>query len=82
MNIDKEMFIDALCGIGFYDMDFAIEMEKKGLAYYSGDQRNPNWYWSSDKLMDLSMDEIAALYEFVKVNRASLLSRLGAKWEP
>jgi hypothetical protein len=51
--MDKELLIDAIVGAGFPTMEFAIQMEKSGLARFSGNQWNEDWEWRRDALNKL-----------------------------
>lgn len=63
---DKSLVVDAICGAGFGTMTFAIEMQKKGLAEFTGNQHNEAWEWDKGKLLMLAVPELQVLYDRIK----------------
>jgi len=61
--MDKAILVDAICGKGFRSIEFAIDMEKTGLARFTGDQWNPDWDWNKGELQKLSIEQLEALYK-------------------
>ena len=60
--MEKKVWVDAICGKGFPDCQFAGHMVKDGLAVFSGNQWNEDWKWKREKLEKLSTDELKMLY--------------------
>jgi hypothetical protein len=61
-----ELYLDAICGVGFPSITIGMDAEKRGLAYYSGDQNNPAWRWRRDKLGDFALTQLIDLYTTLK----------------
>jgi hypothetical protein len=58
----KELLAYAMKGRGFPSMEFADEMEKKGLAEFTGDQWTENWEWKTERLMQMPEEDLLALH--------------------
>lgn len=67
--ITKRMLVDAVCGVGFPDIETATAAEANNYAIFVGDQHNPRWVWNRDKLNSHDMSELAALY--MEISNAS-----------
>lgn len=65
----KTLVIDAICGVGLPTLTLAIECERKGLAYFAGNQHNEHWRWIRDKLEDQPLEILQALYESLREAR-------------
>jgi len=59
---NKTLLIDAIIGKGFSTIDYAIKMEKAGLAYFTGNQWNEKWNWNKFKLEDMTEEELKNIY--------------------
>ncbi len=64
--MEKEILIDAIKGAGFKSMSFACEMEKRGFAFFNGNQWNESWAWNTDHLMQMEITELQDLYILAK----------------
>lgn len=60
--MDKELLVDAVVGKGFTSLSDAIEMQERGLAYFSGNQHNEKWDWDRVKLRELDEAQLQQLY--------------------
>jgi hypothetical protein len=63
---NKELYIDAICGLRFNSYEMAGEMEEKGYANFSGNQWNAKWDWNRENLQKLSEKELEGLYNKLK----------------
>jgi hypothetical protein len=59
---NKELYIDAICGLPFNSYGMAGEMEEKGYADFTGNQWNEKWDWNRNNLQKLSEKELEGLY--------------------
>lgn len=60
------LLTDAILGAGFGgDPLFATEMEKIGLARFSGNQYNMKWEYDKDALSNLPKEKLAELYNLI-----------------
>lgn len=64
----QKLFIFAIIGAGFRDVQHAIDMERLGFARFVGNQHNPEWEWKKEVLKTLGAEELAALYTVVSEN--------------
>lgn len=62
----KDLLLDAVVGRGLKSYAVAIEMQKKGLAVFTGNQHNPDWKWDKSKLKELPLYELEDLYTSLK----------------
>lgn len=65
----RMLFIDALAGVGLPTFASAIAASDQGLAYFCGDQHNPEWAWDSDALEKLSIETLQDLYTSIKLHK-------------
>ena len=70
-QLDKELLIDALYGIGCGPNKVANYFEEKGLASFSGNQYNEEWEWSKVELKKLSMEDLLEIYDGLRKIRES-----------
>lgn len=68
----KLLLTDAICGIGFPSVATAMEAEKSHMAYFTGNQHNPEWKWIRGKLECLTEEQLQALYEGLRNDRERL----------
>lgn len=68
----KTLIIDALVGIGFPSMLLAGECEKVGLAYFTGNQSQPEWAWRLDVLEKIELEKLQELYTGLREARDEL----------
>lgn len=60
----KELLINSLCGNGVDgNIEYAVKMEKKGLAKFTGNQWNADWTWIKEKLNKLPIEKLEKLYK-------------------
>lgn len=64
--MDKDDIINSIVGLKFKTLNFAINMEKAGLAKFTGNQWNENWDWKREALNELSRDELYGMYRVMK----------------
>lgn len=64
MSTLHELMVHAVIGKGF-KCDYTDEgqMEKRGLARFTGNQHNEKWDWNKDALDRLPTTELVKLYE-------------------
>lgn len=54
--------VDAIIGRGFLSCGDAEFYARDGLAYFSGNQHNPEWTWDRTRLAGLSSDHLLTIY--------------------
>jgi len=59
------MLVDAIIGRGFKSIAHAEEMTRLELAYFSGDQHNPEWKWEREILKTLPYWHLEVIYNYV-----------------
>ena len=62
----KQLYIDAIIGIGFTDISQAMEAEQNGFANFCGNQHNPEWEWVESKLQELDENKLRIMYNAIK----------------
>lgn len=60
--MNKNLLIDAMIGRGLA-YEFAVEMVKRGLARWTGNQHNESWAWNRHELEKLDVQELQSLYK-------------------
>jgi hypothetical protein len=64
---EKDLLIDAIYGRGVCGgYTFALDMEKRRLAKFTGNQWNENWDWDKYELSKLPIEELKSLYLTIK----------------
>lgn len=66
--------VNAICQLGFTSMDHACDMEKLGLAVFTGNQWNENWSWKAEALEKLEEEHLIALYQIACEGRPDKLA--------
>lgn len=61
----QKLLTEAIYGNGLSSIEYAIDMENKGLAKFCGNQHNEAWEWNKDALMGLSISELEQIYKKV-----------------
>lgn len=62
----RELYLDAIIGVGLPSITIAMEAEKNHTAYFCGDQHNPRWAWRREKLEQLELADLIDLYMSLK----------------
>jgi len=62
IEVTKDMLINAISGKGFSSTKLADEMEKNGLAKWTGNQSNESWAWNKAELEKLELADLEKLY--------------------
>lgn len=60
------LYADAIVGVGFPSIAIGMEAEQKKLAYFTGDQHNPEWRWSRENLENHTLGFLIDLYTELK----------------
>jgi len=59
----RSFIVDALKGRGFRSCGFADQMQREGLADFTGNQHNPDWAWRQSALAEMTDDQLLELYK-------------------
>lgn len=58
----KTLIIDAIIGKGFLSVSDGVEMQRRGLAHFSGNQWNEKWDWNRSELERLEINDLEQIY--------------------
>ena len=61
--IEHDMLVNAVAGSSMKTWQICEEMERKGLADFTGNQHNQEWCWSKSGLRKLNAEQLKQLYE-------------------
>ena len=64
--LSRELYLDAIEGVGLPSITIAMDAEKRHMAYFCGDQHNPQWRWRREKLAGLTLEQLMDLYMSLK----------------
>ena len=64
--LSRELYLDAIEGVGLPSITIAMDAEKRHMAYFCGDQHNPQWRWRREKLTELTLEQLMDLYMSLK----------------
>ena len=64
---DKEFVIDAICGAGV-PFSKADHFTRAGLAQFTGHQHAESWHWRRERLQELEVPTLEALYAEIKTS--------------
>lgn len=64
--LSRELYLDAIEGVGLPSITIAMDAEKRHMAYFCGNQHNPQWRWRREKLTELTLEQLIELYMVLK----------------
>ena len=59
----KTLLTDAIVGIGFPSLLLATEVERAGMARFTGNALFPAWEWCRERLMCCRVEQLQELYQ-------------------